>query len=50
MTSPHPRLRTAPVLCVLVCHDGESHWLEGAMLLALYLILGLAFYNLPAAH
>ena len=31
----------------LVCHDGESNWLEGAMLLALYIILGLAFYNLP---
>jgi Ca2+:H+ antiporter len=36
----------------LVAHDGESNWLEGAMLLALYVILGLAFYNLPqpAAH
>jgi Ca2+:H+ antiporter len=32
----------------LVSHDGESNWLEGAMLLALYLILALAFYNLPA--
>ena len=31
----------------LVCHDGESNWLEGAMLLALYIILGLAFFNLP---
>jgi Ca2+:H+ antiporter len=31
----------------LVCHDGESNWLEGAMLLALYLILALAFYHLP---
>ncbi len=33
----------------LVCHDGESNWLEGVMLLALYLILGLAFYHLPVA-
>jgi Ca2+:H+ antiporter len=33
----------------LVSHDGETNWLEGAMLLALYLILALAFYNLPAA-
>ena len=33
----------------LVCHDGESNWLEGAMLLALYLILALAFYNMPAS-
>jgi Ca2+:H+ antiporter len=32
----------------LVSHDGESNWLEGAMLVALYLILALAFYNLPA--
>ena len=32
----------------LISHDGESHWLEGAMLLALYVILALAFYNLPA--
>src|SRR5262249_46604368 len=31
----------------LVCHDGESNWLEGAMLLAVYLIFALAFYNLP---
>jgi len=36
-------------ITALVCQDGESNWLEGAMLLALYLILGLAFYNLPAA-
>lgn len=33
----------------LVAHDGESNWLEGAMLLALYLILALAFYNLPGS-
>jgi Ca2+:H+ antiporter len=32
----------------LVCQDGESHWLEGAMLLAVYVILALAFYHLPA--
>jgi Ca2+:H+ antiporter len=31
----------------LVCHDGESHWMEGAMLLALYVIFALAFYHLP---
>jgi Ca2+:H+ antiporter len=33
----------------LVSNDGEANWLEGAMLLALYLILALAFYNLPAS-
>jgi Ca2+:H+ antiporter len=32
----------------LVCQDGESHWMEGAMLLGVYAILGLAFYHLPA--
>jgi Ca2+:H+ antiporter len=31
----------------LICHDGESHWLEGVMLLAVYLIFALAFYHLP---
>jgi Ca2+:H+ antiporter len=34
-------------LVSLVSHDGEANWLEGVMLLALYLILALAFYNLP---
>jgi Ca2+:H+ antiporter len=32
----------------LVSQDGESHWMEGAMLLAVYFILGLSFYHLPA--
>lgn len=32
----------------LVSQDGESHWLEGAMLLAVYFIFALAFYHLPA--
>jgi Ca2+:H+ antiporter len=31
----------------LVAQDGESHWMEGVQLLAVYLILGLAFYWLP---
>jgi Ca2+:H+ antiporter len=31
----------------LVSHDGESHWMEGALLLAVYLIFALAFYHLP---
>jgi Ca2+:H+ antiporter len=31
----------------LVAQDGESNWLEGALLLAVYLILGIAFYFLP---
>ena len=31
----------------LVAQDGESHWMEGVMLLGVYVILGLAFYHLP---
>jgi Ca2+:H+ antiporter len=31
----------------MVSHDGETHWLEGAMLLALYAIFALAFYHVP---
>ena len=31
----------------LVAQDGESNWLEGALLLSVYLILGIAFYFLP---
>ena len=30
--------------------DGESNWLEGVQLLALYLIIGILFYFLPATH
>ena len=33
----------------LVALDGESNWMEGIQLLAVYVILGLAFYFLPAA-
>jgi len=32
----------------LVAMDGESHWLEGLQLLGLYVILGAAFYFIPA--
>ncbi len=31
----------------LVSQDGESNWLEGAMLLAVYVVLGIAFFFLP---
>ncbi len=37
------------VIAALVSMDGESNWLEGASLLAVYLILGLAFFLLPGA-
>jgi Ca2+:H+ antiporter len=31
----------------MIASDGESNWLEGSLLLAVYLILALAFYFLP---
>ncbi|MCX8023737.1 MAG: hypothetical protein N3A60_00880 [Thermanaerothrix sp.] len=35
------------IIAALVAMDGESNWLEGTALLAVYLILGLAFFLLP---
>lgn len=39
------------VACVgvlaLVSQDGESHWMEGVLMLAVYAILALAFFHLP---
>jgi Ca2+:H+ antiporter len=32
----------------LISQDGESNWMEGVLLLAVYAILGLTFYQLPA--
>jgi len=37
----------AALIAVLVSLDGESNWLEGAELVALYAILGIAFYFVP---
>jgi Ca2+:H+ antiporter len=55
---PHPmdlRFTVFEVLAIaiavavvnMVAQDGESNWLEGALLLAVYLVLGIAFYFLP---
>ena len=30
--------------------DGRSNWLEGSLLIGLYIIIGIAFYYLPIAH
>ncbi len=35
------------VVLAMVCQDGESHWMEGVLLLAVYIVLALAFYHLP---
>ena len=40
----------AVLLSRMVVEDGESNWLEGAMLLLIYAILGVAFFYLPGAH
>jgi Ca2+:H+ antiporter len=34
------------IITAMVSSDGESNWLEGSALLAIYLVLGLAFYLL----
>jgi Ca2+:H+ antiporter len=31
----------------LICQDGETHWMEGVLMIGVYVILALAFYNLP---
>lgn len=41
-------LGSAVVVTYFVAADGESNWLEGAALLAVYLIFGLAFFIFPA--
>jgi Ca2+:H+ antiporter len=35
------------LIAALVSADGESNWLEGAELLAIYIILGLTFFLIP---
>jgi Ca2+:H+ antiporter len=32
----------------LVAADGETNWLEGAQLIAVYVILAVVFYFIPA--
>ncbi|MGE0882799.1 MAG: calcium/proton exchanger [Blastocatellales bacterium] len=36
------------LVVALIAQDGESNWMEGVLLLAVYAILGLTFYFLPA--
>jgi Ca2+:H+ antiporter len=40
-------LMAAVLIAGLVSLDGESNWLEGAMLLAIYIIIALGFFWLP---
>ena len=41
-------LTAAGFIAAFVALDGESNWLEGAMLLAVYIIIALAFFFLPS--
>ena len=41
-------LIAAVLITALVASDGETNWLEGAQLLGVYLILGVAFFFIPA--
>ncbi len=38
------------LVAALIAIDGESNWLEGAQLVAVYLILAVAFFSLPVGH
>jgi Ca2+:H+ antiporter len=42
-------LAVASAIGMFVAQDGESNWLEGLELLAVYLMIGLAFFVIPAA-
>ena len=47
----HPEILAmvaASIIAALVAVDARSNWLEGAMLMAVYLILGIGFFFLPA--
>lgn len=38
------------VIAAMVSMDGRSNWLEGALLIGLYVIVAIAFFFLPVAH
>jgi Ca2+:H+ antiporter len=38
----------AVLIITFVAHDGETHWMEGVQLLAVYVILSLGFFFLPS--
>ena len=42
-------LAIAVGIAAFIAIDGESNWLEGVQLLAIYVIVGIAFFLLPAA-
>jgi Ca2+:H+ antiporter len=42
-------LGASVIVVALVAADGRSHWMEGVLLLAVYVILALAFYHVPGS-
>ena len=34
-------------IIAFIAHDGETHWMEGVQLIAVYVMLGMAFFFLP---
>ncbi|MHB0878673.1 MAG: calcium/proton exchanger, partial [Anaerolineae bacterium] len=40
-------LGASTLIATLIALDGESNWLEGAQLLAVFLIIAIAFFFLP---
>jgi Ca2+:H+ antiporter len=40
-------LALAVLTIAFIAHDGETHWMEGVQMLAVYAILALGFYFLP---
>jgi Ca2+:H+ antiporter len=40
-------IAVAVLSIAFIAHDGETHWMEGAQLLAVYVILALGFFFLP---
>lgn len=40
-------LAAASFIAAQVAQDGESNWMEGAMLIAVYAVIGLAFFVIP---
>jgi Ca2+:H+ antiporter len=42
-------LTLAVLIATIIASDGESNWLEGAQLLAVYLIIALGFFFLSPA-
>jgi len=43
-----PKLRLAVLITEQIASGGESNWLKGVLLLAVYAVIAIMFYFLPA--